>query len=63
MSTPPPCSLDAHIAKVIGKGRAHVGKMDAIITDSHLDTRVKKCILIDVIVSKLQKYGKGTRSW
>ena len=27
----------------MGKGKAHVGKMDAILTDSHLDTRVKMC--------------------
>ena len=37
------CSWDAHKAKVIGKGKAHVGKMDAILTDSHLDTRIKRC--------------------
>ena len=30
------CSWDAHIAKVLGKSKAHVGKMDAILTDSHL---------------------------
>ena len=47
-------SWDAHIAKVIGKGKAHVGKMDAILTDSHLDTRIKRCILIHVIVPKLE---------
>ena len=47
-------SRDAHIAKVIGKGKAHTGKMDAILTDSHLDTRVERCILIDVIVPKLE---------
>ena len=28
-------SWDTHIAKVIGKGKAHVGKMDAILTYSH----------------------------
>ena len=32
------CSWDAHIAKVIGKSEAQVGKMDAILTDPHLDT-------------------------
>ena len=32
------CSRDAHIAKVIGKGKSQVGKMDAILTDPHLDT-------------------------
>ena len=44
------CSWEAHVVKVIGKGKAHVGKMDAILTDSHLGTRVKRCILIDVIL-------------
>ena len=34
------CSWDAHIAKVIGKGKTRVGKTDAILTDSHLDTRI-----------------------
>ena len=33
------CSWDPHIAKIVGKGKAHVGKMDAILTDSH-DTRM-----------------------
>ena len=50
------CSWDGHIAKVIGKGKAHVGKMDAILTDSHLDTinRIRRCILMNVIVPKLE---------
>ena len=43
------CSWDTHIAKVIGKGKAHVGKMDAILTDPHLDTRIKRCILMNLI--------------
>ena len=34
------CSWDTHTAGVIGKGKAHVGKMDAILTDSHLETTV-----------------------
>ena len=48
------CSWDAHIAKVIRKDKAHVGNMDAILTDSHLDTRIKICIMINVIVPKLE---------
>ena len=52
------CSWDAHIAKVIGKGKAQVGKMDAIITDSHRDTRIKVCILINAIVPKLEYAGE-----
>ena len=44
-------SWDAHTAKVTGKGKAHVGKVDAILSDSHLDTinRIKTCILINVV--------------
>ena len=36
--------------------------MDAILTDSHLDTRIKICILINVIVPKLEyavEVGEG----
>ena len=43
-----------HIPKVMGKGKAHVGKLDAIPTDSLLDTRIKICILMNVIVLKLE---------
>ena len=32
--------------------------MDAILTDSHLDTRIKICILINVIVPKLEYAGE-----
>ena len=32
--------------------------MDAILTDSHLDTRIKICILMNVIVPKLEYTGK-----
>ena len=39
---------------MIGNGKAHVGKMDSILTESHLDTRIKICILINVIVPKLE---------
>ena len=31
------CSWKAHVAKVIAKGKSQVGKMDAILTDPHLD--------------------------
>ena len=41
-------SVDAHVAKkVIGNDKAHVGKMDAILTDSHLDTRIKIVLQYD----------------
>ena len=35
------CSWDAHIAKVIEKGKSQVGEMDAIPTDPHLYARIK----------------------
>ena len=56
------CSWNAHIAKVIGKGQSQVDKMDAILTDTHLDSRIERCILVNVIVPKLEyagNYGKG----
>ena len=59
------CSWDAHIAKVTRKGKSQVGKMGVILTDPHLDTRIKICILINVIVPKLECAGEvweGTRS-
>ena len=39
--------------------------MDAILTDPHLDTRIKRCIPMHLVVPKLsmqEKYGKGTPS-
>ena len=48
------CSWDAHIAKLIGKGKSQVGKMGAI----HLDTWIKICILMDVIVPKVEYTGE-----
>ena len=54
------CSWDAHKANVIGKGKSQVGKMDAILTDPHLDTRIKICIMMmNVIVPKLEYAGEG----
>ena len=52
------CSWDAHRAKVIGKGKSRVGKVDAIRTDPHLDTRIKTYILINVIVPKFEYAGE-----
>ena len=49
-------SWDVHRAKVIRKGNAHIGKMDAILTDSHLEK--KKCILMNMIVPKLEHAGE-----
>ena len=42
---------------MIVKGRAHIGKMDATPTDSHLDARIKRCFMINVIVPKLEYAG------
>ena len=46
------CSWDT------GKGKAHVGQMDAILTDSRLGTRSKRCILMNVTVLELRR-GMG----
>ena len=43
---------------MIGNAKAHVGKMDAILTDTHLDTRINRCILINVIAPKLEYAGE-----
>ena len=52
------CCWGAHIAKVIGKGKSQVAMMDAILTDPHLDTRIKICIWITVVVPKLEYAGE-----
>ena len=52
------CSSDAHKAKVIGKGKSQVGKMDAILTDPHLGAWLKLCTLMNVIVPKLEYAGE-----
>ena len=46
------CSWEAHVVKVIGKGKAYVGKMDAILIGTHLDRRTKRCILMNVILNQ-----------
>ena len=42
------------MAKAVGKGKSQVGKIDATLTDPHLDTRIKICILINAVVPKLE---------
>ena len=43
------------MTKVItGKGKSQVGKMDVIVAESHLDARIKSCILMSIFVPKLQ---------
>ena len=42
---------------MIGKGKTEVGRMDVILRDSHLDTKIKICILLNVIVPKLEYAG------
>ena len=46
------------VANVTGKGKSQVGKMDAILTDSHLDTRILKYIMNNVIVPTLEYAGE-----
>lgn len=49
------------MADVIGKGKAHVSKVDAILTDSHLQSSLliglKVCPTMNAIVSKLEYAG------
>ena len=52
------CSWDAHINKVIQKAKAEVGRMDVILRDSHLDTSIKRYILLNVMVPKLEYAGE-----
>ena len=52
------CSWHAHIANVIGQGNSQVGKMDAILTDSHLDKGITTCMLTNAIVPKLEYAGE-----
>ena len=51
-------SWDAHINKVIEKGKAQIGKMDTILRESLLDTRFRRCIQRNVIVPKLEYAGE-----
>ena len=52
---PPPPGLST---EEIGKGKSHVGKMVAILTDPHPDTRIRRCILMSVIVPMLEYAGE-----
>ena len=49
-------------SEVIGKGKSQVGKMESILTDPQLDTRIKKCILMNVLVPKLEHAGEVRQS-
>ena len=37
------CSWETHINKVIQKGKPEVGRMDVILRDSHIATRMERC--------------------
>ena len=48
----------------MGKDKAHVGKMDAILKDSHLGGRINRRMRLDVHVLRLEyadNYENGTR--
>ena len=55
------CSWDAHIEKVIGKGRSQVGKMDAILSDPHLDTRTTVFIFNECDCTKVRVCKRSIR--
>ena len=56
-NTPPPPPPHP-MAQATGKGTAHVGKMDVILTDSHLDTSMKRFILKNGIAPELEYAGE-----
>ena len=39
---------------MIQKGKAEAGRVNVILRNSHLDTRIKRCTLLNVIVPKLE---------
>lgn len=43
----------------MGKGGAQTTRMEEILRYSHLDARIRRCVLMNVIVPKLGKAGKG----
>lgn len=53
----PSKAFEMHTAKVTRKGEAHYGTMDEILTDSHLDTWIKRCMM-NVIAPKLEYAGE-----
>ena len=46
------------VGKAIGEGVAHAGKMGAILTQSHLEPRIKRCIPMKVIVPEPEHAGE-----
>ena len=51
-------SWDTHLAKVNGNSKAHVGNMDATVTDTDLDAMIKRCIPVKAITPKLEYAGE-----
>ena len=46
------------MVKIFRKGKSQLGNMDAVLSDTHLDTRITLCILINVIVPKREYAGE-----
>ena len=44
--------------KGLGKDKSRLGKMDIVLSDTHLDTRMTLCILINVIVPRRTYAGE-----
>lgn len=57
MDTPTNCPWDAHIKRVIGKGKIQLGNIDVTPRDSRLDARIKRRILMNMIETKLEYEG------
>ena len=51
-------SLLIPVSRCESLGKTEVGRMDVILSDSHLDTGIKRCIPLNVIVPKLEHAGE-----
>lgn len=51
-------SWDAHMNKVVEKGGTQIGRMDVILKDSHPDTRMKRCILMNICCTEAEVSGE-----
>ena len=51
------CSWDAQMNEEIEKGKPDMGSTDVTLRDSHLNTGIKKGILMNALVLKLECAG------
>ena len=51
------CSWDAQMNEEIEKGKPGIGSTDVTLRDSHLNPRIKKGIVLNAVVLKLECAG------